>query len=190
MTMSLEPVLLPPTGGTSCPPVSLVMGIPWVVDGPLAHPPTIRTTIPSAPRRCHFPIGRSAGIVVPPLRLDGPADGNDRTGHRFRAREPSIDARLASTPPRTRRLTRGRAGSGPSGPTSPHIDRLAGEIVRGVPDQKAHHLRHLFRAAEAADGKLGGEPSARDAVMGELGQHLCLVVDDHRVPGAGQRSGD
>src|SRR5215470_6971063 len=108
MTMSLVPVLLPPTGGTSWPPVSVVMGIPWVVDIPFAHPPAIRTAIPNAAKRCHFPIGRSAGIVVPPLRLDRPADGNDRTGHRFRAREPSIDAWRASTPPRARGLTRGR----------------------------------------------------------------------------------
>src|SRR5215470_2601712 len=116
MTMSLVPVLLPPTGGTSWPPVSVVMGIPWVVDIPFAHPPAIRTAIPNAAKRCHFPIGRSAGIVVPPLRLDRPADGNDRTGHQFRAREPSIDARLASTPPKP------EAPCAPSEPARGHAD--------------------------------------------------------------------
>src|SRR5215471_10064602 len=97
MTMSVEPERLPPTGGTSCAPVSLVMGIPWVVDGPEAHPPAMSAAIPRAPRRHHFLPGRSVGIVVFLLRLDRPADGNDRTGHQCRARKASIDARRAST---------------------------------------------------------------------------------------------
>src|SRR6516165_8240205 len=104
MTMSVVPERLPPTGGTSCAPVSLVMGIPVVVVGPLAHPPAISTAIPRAPRRRHFLLARSVGIVGFPLRLDRPADGNDRTGHQFRARKASIDTRWASTlcSPRTR----------------------------------------------------------------------------------------
>src|SRR5215470_19450912 len=75
MTMSVEPERLPPTGGTSCPPVSLVMGIPWVVDGPEAHPAAMSAAIPRTPRRHHVLLDRSVGIVVPPLRLDRPAIG-------------------------------------------------------------------------------------------------------------------
>src|SRR5215469_1135314 len=75
MWTSVEPERLPPTGGTSCAPVSLVMGIPWVVDGPEAHPPAMSAAIPRAPRRHHFLPGRSVGIVVFLLRLDRPAMG-------------------------------------------------------------------------------------------------------------------
>src|ERR1700757_4562524 len=97
MTMSVEPERLPPTGGTSCCPVSLVMGIPWLVDGPEAHPPVMSAAIPRTPRRRHFLLDRSVGIVGFPLPLDRPTNGNDRTGHQFRARKPSTDARRAST---------------------------------------------------------------------------------------------
>src|SRR5262249_5694439 len=97
MTMSVEPERLPPTGGTSCPPVSTVMGIPWVVDRPVAHPPAISAANPRTPRRGQFLLDRNVGIVVFLLRLDRPADGDDRTGHQLRARKASIDARRAST---------------------------------------------------------------------------------------------
>src|SRR5215470_1542293 len=87
MTMSVVPERLPPTGGTSCAPVSLVTGIPVLLVAPLAQPPTISTAIPRAPTRRHFLLARSVGIVGFPLRLDRPADRNDRTGHQFRARK-------------------------------------------------------------------------------------------------------
>src|SRR5215472_12809802 len=87
MTMSVVPERLPPTGGTSCAPVSLVTGVPESVVAPLAHPPAISTAIPRAPTRRHFLFARNVGIVGFPLRLDRPADRNDRTGHQFRARK-------------------------------------------------------------------------------------------------------